>query len=58
MGGECLDGAGLGEARQAFQKDVAVGQQSQEHMANGVGLAEHHFRDVRFQPFYLLACSH
>ncbi|MNZ95283.1 hypothetical protein D3C78_1144250 [compost metagenome] len=58
MPGEGLDGTGLGQARQAFEKEVAVGQKAKQHVADGLLLAEYRVPDLLLQGDNLLSCGH
>ncbi|MNP12525.1 hypothetical protein D3C76_1047600 [compost metagenome] len=56
--GQGLDGTGLGQARQAFEKEVAVGQKAKQHVADGLLLAEYRVPDLLLQGDNLLSCGH
>ena len=53
IGGEVfrqrLDRAGLGETRQAFDQQIAVGEQTDQHALDQMILAEHRFADPPLQ---------
>ncbi|MNE77331.1 hypothetical protein D3C80_1736360 [compost metagenome] len=58
MRGQCFDRAGLGQAGQAFEQDMAVRQQAQQHMPNRLGLPQHLLGDTCLQCRNLLAYAH
>ena len=58
VGRQCLDGASLGEPGQALQQHMAVGQEPQQHVAYGIGLAEYQLGDIGLQLGNLFACRH
>ncbi|MNM90762.1 hypothetical protein D3C81_1030340 [compost metagenome] len=58
MGGQRLDSAGLGQAGQAFEQHVPIGQQAQHHMADGFSLPQHLLRNAGFQCSYLFTYGH
>ncbi|MNI51530.1 hypothetical protein D3C73_1062600 [compost metagenome] len=58
MRGQGLDRARLGQPRQALQQYVTVGQQAEDHMADGICLAQYALRHTGFKRCYLLTYIH
>jgi hypothetical protein len=53
-----FDRAGLGQAGQAFQQQVPVGQQPEQDLADHLVLAQHAFGRAGLQGFDIVECSH
>ncbi|MNO75943.1 hypothetical protein D3C76_670060 [compost metagenome] len=53
-----LDRACLGQPGQAFQQQVTIGEQAEQHVANGLFLAENRLPDALFEGLDLFTHAH
>ena len=58
VSGQRLDGAGLGQSRQAFEEQMTVGQQADDDLANNLVLAQHRFGDAGLQGIQIVERCH
>ncbi|MNV35924.1 hypothetical protein D3C71_1273850 [compost metagenome] len=56
--GQCFHRTGLGQAGQAFQQQMTVGQQAHKDLSNDLILAEHGFGDAGLQGIEVVECGH
>ena len=56
--GQRLDGAGLGQTRQAFEEQMTVGQQADDDLADNLVLAQYRFGDAGLQGIQIVERCH